>query len=104
MSFQLVAGFGDSSVNGSVRIVAQPGGQVVFAQVINGELRMNPNTRGVALDSRPGTVYVVNFDVLSVGGNSVGVNPIAIPACTDGTTNDLGAMSGGAHTNYVKRH
>jgi hypothetical protein len=104
MTFQLVAGFGDASINGSVRIVQQPGGQTTFAQVISGELRLNPNIRGVPLDSRPGAVYIVNFDVLSVEGNSVAVNPIAVPACADGTTNDLGAMSADSHLNYVKKH
>jgi hypothetical protein len=106
MTFQLVAGWGDSSVNGTVRVVSQPGNQVVgiFA-IVNGELRSSNNqVRGIPLDARPGTTYVIYFDVLNQGGQNVALNPIAIPACSDGSVNDLGAMSGNANLNTTKKH
>ena len=84
-----------------------PGNQTIgIYPVVNGELRSPNGTRGVQLDSRPGSnvVYVMNFDVFSVGGASVGVNPIPIHAAiADNSTADVAAISFNAHQNYHQR-
>jgi hypothetical protein len=99
MSFLLTAGWNDASVSGSVRIVG--GGTTIFANIVNGELRMGNNQRGVNLDSAHS--YVMIFDAITHNGSPASINAIAIPACSDGTVNDLGAMTGGAHL-IVKKH
>jgi hypothetical protein len=103
MTFQLTAGWGDSSVNGSARIVAQPSGQSIIVPIVNGELRFN-GLQGVPLDSRPGTTYVMFFDAISKGGVQGSVNPIAFPACSEGTVNDVGVMTANAHTKVTPHH
>lgn len=103
MSFTLVAGWNDATVSGTARIVQQPGGKTIFVPVVNGELKMGGVTRGVQLDSNPGTTYVIFFDGMTSRGSYVSLNPVAIPgALQDGGTHDVGLMTANAHLNFTK--
>lgn len=102
MSFTLTAGWGDASVNGSARIVAQPSGQTTIVPIVNGELRFN-NAQGVMLSVPGTTTYVMFFEGVSKGGIGGSIHPIGFQPLSDGTVNDLGGMSGGAHLNVVKK-